>query len=252
MADSADLTIDELARRTGMTVRNIRAHQSRGLLPPPEVRARTGYYGAEHVARVELIKELQSDGLSLELIRRMVERATSSDAALLRFARGVREPFGTEQPEVVELTQLASSFGSDPALLARAQELGVLRDLGAGRWELVSPRLAEAGAELLALGVPPERTLEVVARLRRLTDAAARTFIELYLEAVWTPFEAADRPEERWTEVSDAMERLRPLASDALLAVFQIAMGEGVEQAFGRELARVFADGAPELPPLDG
>jgi DNA-binding transcriptional MerR regulator len=29
----AELTIDELARETGMTVRNIRAHQSRGLLP---------------------------------------------------------------------------------------------------------------------------------------------------------------------------------------------------------------------------
>ena len=39
------LTIDQLAQRTGMTVRNIRAHQSRGLLPPPAVRARTGYYG---------------------------------------------------------------------------------------------------------------------------------------------------------------------------------------------------------------
>ena len=29
-----------------MTVRNIRAHQSRALLPPPQVRGRTGYYGA--------------------------------------------------------------------------------------------------------------------------------------------------------------------------------------------------------------
>ncbi len=41
---TVDLTIDELAQRTG-TVRNVRAHQSRGLLPPPEVRGRTGYYG---------------------------------------------------------------------------------------------------------------------------------------------------------------------------------------------------------------
>ncbi len=44
-AKDAAMTIDELARETGMTVRNIRAHQSRGLLPPPEVRARTGYTG---------------------------------------------------------------------------------------------------------------------------------------------------------------------------------------------------------------
>mgnify|MGYP002684132866 CR=1 FL=1 len=50
----ADMTIDELARASGMTVRNIRAHQSRGLLPAPEVRARTGYYGPEHVARLQL------------------------------------------------------------------------------------------------------------------------------------------------------------------------------------------------------
>ena len=59
-ADDNDLTIDELARQIGMTVRNVRAHQSRGLLPPPELRGRTGYYGPEHVARLKLIQELQS------------------------------------------------------------------------------------------------------------------------------------------------------------------------------------------------
>ena len=42
MADDADLTIDQLAQRTGMTVRNLRAHQSRGLLPPPDVQAGDG------------------------------------------------------------------------------------------------------------------------------------------------------------------------------------------------------------------
>ena len=39
--DPHELTIDELARVSGMTVRNIRSHASRGLLMPPEVRART-------------------------------------------------------------------------------------------------------------------------------------------------------------------------------------------------------------------
>ncbi len=51
----ADLTVDELARVTGTTVRNVRSLQSRGLLPPPDIRARTGYYGQEHVARVNMI-----------------------------------------------------------------------------------------------------------------------------------------------------------------------------------------------------
>src|SRR3954463_4468114 len=81
-----ELTIDELARRTGMTVRNIRAHQSRGLLPPPEVRGRTGYYGPDHVARLELIRELQSEGFNLEAIRRLVT-GTETSAEVLRFTR---------------------------------------------------------------------------------------------------------------------------------------------------------------------
>lgn len=238
MGDDADLTIDELAQRTGMTVRNLRAHQSRGLLPPPEVRARTGFYGAEHVARVELIKELQADGLPLELIKRMVDSASGSSAELLRFTRGVREPFGDEEPQVVGLEQLVELFGSDPELLEKAQRLGVIRPLGEGGYELVSPRLTEAGAELRALGIAPEAALEVVAKLRRLTDSAARTFIDLYLEAVWKPFDRAGRPDEQWPEVYGAMERLRPLAADAVLAVFQIAMGEAVEKAFGREITR--------------
>ena len=91
MADigSTELTIDELARETGMTVRNIRAHQSRGLLPPPEVRARTGYYGPEHVARLRLIQELQGNGYNLAAIkrpRRAAERLRPG-CARLRAAR---------------------------------------------------------------------------------------------------------------------------------------------------------------------
>ena len=62
-----ELTIDELARATGMTVRNIRSHATRGLLPPPEVRARTGYYGPDHVARLEL----QSAGHNLAGIKHL-------------------------------------------------------------------------------------------------------------------------------------------------------------------------------------
>ena len=55
---AADLTIEQLAHETGMSVRNIRNHQSRGLLPAPEVRMRVGYYGQEHVDRLRAIQEL--------------------------------------------------------------------------------------------------------------------------------------------------------------------------------------------------
>src|SRR5437763_10976097 len=89
----ASMTIDELAQRTGMTVRNIRAHQSRGLVPPPVLRGRTGYYGPEHVTRIELIRELQGEGVNLEGIRRLLEGAGGEGEEVVRFTRALREPF---------------------------------------------------------------------------------------------------------------------------------------------------------------
>lgn len=238
------LTIDQLAQRTGMTVRNLRAHQSRGLLPPPDVRGRTGYYGQEHVDRVELIKELQADGFNLDLIGRMLANSGGSSGQVLRFTRRLREPFGDEEPEMVTAQELAEQWGTDDAsLLAKAQELGVLQPVGNGSFEVMSPRLARAGAELASLGIPPKRALEVVARLRRHADSAAKTFADLFLDSVWKPFDRAGRPEDRWPEVADALERLRPLASDSFLAVFQMAMNDVVEKEFGRELQRSPRDG---------
>src|SRR4051795_3140534 len=99
ISGTADLTIDQLAQRTGMTVRNVRAHQSRGLLPAPEVRGRTGYYGAEHIARIELIRELQADGFSLELIGRLIGAAGSS-GEVLRYTRALRAPWVDELPDI--------------------------------------------------------------------------------------------------------------------------------------------------------
>src|SRR5471030_331344 len=67
-----DLTVEQLAAEVGMSVRNIRNHHTRGLLPAPEVRARVGYYNAEHVARLRLILDLQADGFNLASIERLL------------------------------------------------------------------------------------------------------------------------------------------------------------------------------------
>ncbi|HVE68884.1 MAG TPA: MerR family transcriptional regulator [Solirubrobacteraceae bacterium] len=243
MTDATDdaLTIDELARRTGMTVRNIRAHQSRGLLPAPEVRGRTGFYGPEHVGRIELIRELQDEGFNLAAIQRLVEGPEGSSAEVLRFARAVREPFEDEAPEIVTLEELAERWGdrAGPRLLQRVIELGLLRKLGDGRFEELSPRLSRAGAELADMGISPDTAADVIAALRTHAEGIAERFVRLFLDEVWTPFEEAGRPPERWREVRDALERLRPLAAESVLSVFQLAMSDAVDEAFGRELARI-------------
>ena len=233
-----EMTIRQLAERTGMTVRNIRAHQTRGLLPPPIVRGRTGYYGEEHVARIELTREMQADGLNLEAIRRVLDSGDGSASAIFDFTRALRTPFEDEAPEIVEAEELAGiwSEAADPKLMRRAEKLGIFRTLPDGRIEVISPRLLRAAAELAELGIGADGALVTAEKLRRHSDGAARAFVDLFVKEVWQPFDRAGRPERDWPRMSEALERMRPLAAGALLATFQIAMGEAVEKESERTL----------------
>ncbi len=238
--DDDKLTIDELARRIGMTVRNIRAHQSRGLLPAPEVRGRTGYYGADHVARLELIQELQAEGFNLDLIRRLLDNAGGSSSEVLRFKHALERPFGSEEPTTMGVAELISEWGTaDPSLLLKSLSLGLVRQLPDGRFQLPSPRLARAGRELLSLGIPLERSLEILARVREQADRIADIYVDVFLETKWTPFEEAGRPAEGWPDVQAALERMHPLALESLVAVFGIAMKEAVDRESVRALKRM-------------
>jgi DNA-binding transcriptional MerR regulator len=51
-----------------MTVRNIRAYQARGLLPPPLVDGRVGYYTKVHRDRLTMIRRLRAEGFNLVAI----------------------------------------------------------------------------------------------------------------------------------------------------------------------------------------
>ncbi len=238
-APDGKLTIGELARRTGMTVRNIRAHQTRGLLPPPEVHGRTGYYNEEHVARIELTRDMQAEGLNLEAIRRVLESTGGSSQEMVDFARAVRAPFEDETPEIFEATELAASWGVDkldPKLLRHSEELGILRELPDGKIEAISPRLHRAGVALIELGVSPAAGMATADKLRRDAEGAAWAYVDLFTKEIWEPFDEAGRPEKDWPKVREALDRMRPLASDALLAMFQITMGEATEKASERTL----------------
>lgn len=234
----SELTIDELAQQSGVTVRNIRAHQSRGLLPPPEVRARTGYYGPEHVARLNLIREMQADGFNLRAIQRLVDRLGASGEEILDFQRLIMTPFETEEPEFVDREELTKRFGGefDEKLTRKAEHLGVVIPLGEDRWEVPSPTLLRAGEEVVALGVHLETALKVVERIKRHAEAVADTFVSLYMDEVFKPFQSAGSPPERWPTVQEALERMRPLASETLVSVFRLSMTKATERAFGKTL----------------
>lgn len=235
-----ELTIDQLAREVGMTVRNVRAHQTRGLLPAPEVKGRTGYYGPEHIARLQLIREMQGAGFNLEAIKRVLEMAPSgSGEELLRFERLLMAPWEEEDSEFTDLEELSRRFGGvNEKAMSKAISLGILKDLGDGRIEVLSPSLLRAGEEVVSLGIPLDHALSVTEKVQRHARAVAREFVRLFLQDVWRPFERSGTPEEQLPAIRESLEKLRALSSDVLMAAFGSGMSEEVESAFGKELGR--------------
>lgn len=243
------LTVEQLAAQAGMTVRNIRAHQARGLLDPPEVRMRVGYYGPEHLAQLRLIRELQNDGFNLNGIKRLLSDTEGTAERLLAFKQALRAAAGTEAPEQLTLAELGRRFDVSAdeatAVLAQAQRLGVLVPLPDGRFEVPSPSLLALAQEGVRNGIPLTSALDALAEIERHVDSVSRAFVELFLGSVWKPFAQADMPAEGWPEIEEAVGRLAPVASEALLAIFQRSMGRRLEGAFGEIARRVSEREAP-------
>jgi DNA-binding transcriptional MerR regulator len=235
---SEELTIDALARESGMTVRNIRAHQSRGLLPPPEVRARTGYYGPEHLARLRLIQELQAEGFNLKAIERLVVAGEGSGRQLIDFRRAALAAFGAEEPETTTLEELRTRIGAgDERAIRKAERLGLIRPLGGDRYEVPSPTLLRAGEELRSMGVPTMHALAVAEQVQRHSRAIAEAFVRLFVQDVaHGHVDPKRRTAQEWAELTAAFDRLRPLATDAVRAGFEQTMSAAIEAQLARVL----------------
>lgn len=242
------LTVEQLAAETGMSVRNIRAHQARGLLAPPEVRMRVGYYGPEHIAQLRLIRELQEQGFNLGGIKRLIDDTGGTAQRLISFRRALTEVADGEPQETLTLGDLARRFRVSaeeaPAVLGRAVELGVLVPAGPDRYLVPSPSLLALAEEVTDHGVSLPSTLAALEEIIRHCDSVSRSLVDVFLSEVWKPFAQADMPPERWPEIEQAVERLRPIASEALMAIFQQRLGTQVENAL-IEITRRVAERAP-------
>jgi DNA-binding transcriptional MerR regulator len=72
MTNGDRLTLAELAGTVGMTARNVRAYQTRGLLQPPLRVGRSSVYGAEHVRRLLQVQRARARGASLALLQTLI------------------------------------------------------------------------------------------------------------------------------------------------------------------------------------
>jgi DNA-binding transcriptional MerR regulator len=245
-AAAASLTIDQLAARAGLTVRNVRAHITRGLLPPPRMQGRTAHYGPEHLARLQLVVGLQQQGFNLAAIRKLVSGpAAPSPEETVAFYRTALGPWLTDAPEDHDEQDLAAQFGiaPDQEVLRRLAQLGLLEPLPKGRVRVLNPTILRVGRELAEMGFSLEQLTDVLAVLLRHSRAVSEAFVQMFMETHWTSYLDAGAPPERLPELARVIQALQPLAAQAVVAAFQQEMTQATSSAFDRTAINRDTDG---------
>ncbi|MGY1651905.1 MerR family transcriptional regulator [Geodermatophilus sp. SYSU D01119] len=246
-ADDGDreFTVDELAARVGITVRNVRAYAARGLLPPPRLVGRTGYYGPEHVSRLLLVREMLAEGYSLAVIERTLATAPAiGGSASLALHRALLAPWLPPEPEDTTAGELTARAGVaiDPATVEELVRLGLVERLDGDRLRVTDPSLLTAGLQVMQLGVPPSALITAQARVIELVREIAGTYVGMFLETGWRTLLESGSPPEQLDRVRDMMSRLQPAAAQALLASFRTEMAAAVSAAVEAELRALAGD----------
>jgi DNA-binding transcriptional MerR regulator len=237
-----ELTVDELAARVGVTVRNVRAYSARGLLPAPRMVGRTGYYGRQHVARLLLVREMLAEGYSLAMIERtLASAAPTASSTTLALHRALLAPWLPPEPEVMTGAELAARAGvpEDPALVDRLVQLGLVERAGEGELRVLDPALLTAGLQVVALGVPPDDLIDAQTRVNALVREIAQTYVTMFVETGLRAFVEAGVPADQLDRVRDTVARLQPAAAQAVLAAFRTEMAAVVGETLETVLSRV-------------
>ena len=166
-ADAAWTSLEDLAQRSGESVRTIRYYMLNGLLAGPTGQGPAARYPQGHVPRLRLIRRLQDEGGQLSAIRERLAAAEDSEvAAMLRLLdlaprSGLPEPPKQSSPPSVysSLSGRPHKLSSEPVRRSQWEhfelepgvELHVRRPLTTSANRRVQKLLGEA-AKLTAIG----------------------------------------------------------------------------------------------------
>lgn len=219
VADADQLTIDELAAQSRVPSRTIRYYQSKGVLPPPEIKGRVAYYGAVHLERLALIAQLQDRGLRIDAIRALLGRIDKHELDVgewLGLDAQLKASWAEDQPRTVTEAELHELAGTQRAgLIADLVRLRAVERTG-DVYFVRSPALLRVAMRLEGAGIDLETAIGAENILRKNLARAARDLAKYFFgraeDGHVQPPEHGD-----WARV---FEELRPTSIEAVRVVF--------------------------------
>ncbi|GAA0909201.1 MerR family transcriptional regulator [Virgisporangium aurantiacum] len=234
------LTIEELAQRAATKTSTIRLYQSRGLLPPPHITGRVGFYSPAHLTRLRVITRLQDRGYSLNAIKELLDGwsrgASLTDLLGLEheLAAGGSSP-GTGPAELTpeDFAALFPNGEVDLDIAQRSVALGLVTfDEEAGTVHVPSQAFLTVGRELARRGVPPSVALDEYENLAADARRIADRFVALFERHVVDTDKVFD-PAELATLTAE-IKQFRELAAVAVRDLVATALDEAAAEAVAR------------------
>ncbi|MGH3510629.1 MAG: MerR family transcriptional regulator [Nocardioidaceae bacterium] len=227
------MTLDELSRRVSLTVRNVRFYTTKGLVPPPIRRGRSGYYNADHVARLELVRELQAHGFTLAAVERYIAKIPpDASPETIALHRTLLAPWMAEPAETLSRRELSRRAGR----ALTAEDLDLLRVLGIvfptkqGRFQVSSAHLS-VGVALLDLGMPADVAIAAQEIFAAHGRAIAEELTELFRTRVWPSYIEGETPAD---QLRQAIERFKPVSIAALVTAYETAVNQTKRESAAR------------------
>ncbi|MGQ4415747.1 MerR family transcriptional regulator [Streptomyces sp. SAS_269] len=245
--------IEDLAHRSGTTVRTIRAYQDKDLLPRPQRQGRANLYSDLHLTRLRQITHLLDRGYTLASIRELLDAWDTGRglSGVLGLATEVEGPWTDEQPTRVTRAELNARFGGTPDddAVTEALELGVLEPVmdDSDTFLVPSPQELYVAAELHSAGVPLPAIADHLRELRGDIEHIAARFLEFTTQHVFARYldDPAHRTDAHAAEAASLVRRLRPLARQTVDAELARAMRRFAVRHLRAGLA---ADNPPQPP----
>ncbi|MBF6455897.1 MerR family transcriptional regulator [Nocardia cyriacigeorgica] len=231
MAGRVEYTIDELAREAGTTVRSLRVYHERGVLPPPRVKGRTGFYGAEHLNRVRTISRLLDRGIKLNGIKELLAAWDRGDdlGDVLGVSESSAEPAASAATEdTIAATELAQRYSAVPNGLARVVAAGLYEPVDASTYRPADRTLIRVLEQMEAAGIPVDDMLAELEKLRTDADRVARRFVELFHRTVWQEYQRSEQSAADRAELTESLD------------VAKVVPGQVTGELVNRFVARYF------------
>ncbi len=225
--------INDLAQVSGVSVRNIRVYQDRGLLPAPAIRGRTGWYSDEHLVRLNLISRMLERGYTFATISELLHAAHYGMKVehVLRDSPKASRFMSIKRAATITITELRKSLGASDRAIGISQKLGLLTKDGA-HYAVRNPEVLGSAEALVKAGIDIDVLLDMWVRVEQDLADVAHSFVSLITDKYFDE-NLPDLGDQTFTRIAELIQTVRPMAHEIVESAFSKALDDEISRAVG-------------------